>query len=128
MEPKTNGDSVSNGKSSGILDIEFGNTGEISIPSRIIDQVIGQEEAVNVLRKAAGQGRHVMLIGDGALRFADRYNFEFAPDHYFLTAERKAQWEPIVGSSGFVIYFVLLPETRGISLEEASLEVESNES
>lgn len=64
MEPETNGDSVSNGKSTPILDIEFGDTGEISIPSRIIDQVIGQEEAVNVLRKAAGQGRHVMLIGE----------------------------------------------------------------
>ncbi len=31
----------------------------------------------------------------------------------------------IVGASGFVLYYVLLPETRGLSLEEASLEVES---
>ena len=47
-----------------ILDIDFRNTGEISIPSRIIDQVIGQEEAVNIMRKAAAQARHVMLIGE----------------------------------------------------------------
>jgi Lon-like ATP-dependent protease len=47
-----------------ILDIEFEHTGEISIPSRIIDQVIGQNEAVNIMRKAAAQGRHVMLIGE----------------------------------------------------------------
>ncbi len=45
-----------------ILDIEFGSTQEISIPSRIIDQVIGQSEAVRVMRKAAAQGRHIMLI------------------------------------------------------------------
>ncbi|MHA2249819.1 MAG: ATP-dependent protease LonB [Candidatus Kariarchaeaceae archaeon] len=47
-----------------LLDIEFQHTGEISIPSRIIDQVIGQSEAVNIMKKAANQGRHVMLIGE----------------------------------------------------------------
>ena len=64
MEPS--GENSSNGQNqeSDVLDIEFANTGEISIPSRIIDQVIGQEIAVNVLRKAASQGRHVMLIGE----------------------------------------------------------------
>ena len=30
----------------------------------LIDQVIGQERAVEVVRKAAEQRRHVMLIGD----------------------------------------------------------------
>jgi Lon-like ATP-dependent protease len=47
-----------------LLDIDFKSTAEISIPSRIIDQVIGQDEAVNVMRKAAAQRRHVMLIGE----------------------------------------------------------------
>ncbi|MDH5402717.1 MAG: ATP-dependent protease LonB [Candidatus Heimdallarchaeota archaeon] len=47
-----------------LLDIDFEHTGEISIPSRIIDQVIGQEDAVNVMQKAAAQRRHVMLIGE----------------------------------------------------------------
>ncbi|MHA2501599.1 MAG: ATP-dependent protease LonB [Candidatus Kariarchaeaceae archaeon] len=47
-----------------LLDIDFNHTGEISIPSKIIDQVIGQEEANKVMRKAAAQRRHVMLIGE----------------------------------------------------------------
>lgn len=47
-----------------ILDIDFSHTGEISIPSRIIDQVIGQDHAVNIIKKAAVQRRHVMLIGE----------------------------------------------------------------
>ncbi|MFV2014257.1 MAG: ATP-dependent protease LonB [Candidatus Heimdallarchaeota archaeon] len=64
MEPSDENSSNGANQESTILDIDFGNTGEISIPSRIIDQVIGQEIAVNVLRKAAAQGRHVMLIGE----------------------------------------------------------------
>ena len=64
MEPSDEKSSNGANQDSAVLDIEFGNTGEISIPSRIIDQVIGQEVAVNVLRKAAAQGRHVMLIGE----------------------------------------------------------------
>lgn len=47
-----------------VLDIDFTHTGEISIPSKIIDQVIGQEHAVNIIRKASNQRRHVMLIGE----------------------------------------------------------------
>ncbi|MCL4347064.1 MAG: ATP-dependent protease LonB [Candidatus Thermoplasmatota archaeon] len=42
----------------------FSHTGEISIPPRQSDQVIGQDEAVRVVRKAAEQKRHVMLIGE----------------------------------------------------------------
>ncbi|MBN2567757.1 ATP-dependent protease LonB [Candidatus Woesearchaeota archaeon] len=37
---------------------------EIPIPKSLIDQVIGQDEAVNVIRKAARQRRHVLLIGE----------------------------------------------------------------
>ena len=44
--------------------INFSNTGEISIPRDIIDQVIGQEHAVDIIRKAALQRRHCMLIGE----------------------------------------------------------------
>ena len=36
----------------------------IKVPERIVDQVIGQDEAVNIVRKAAHQRRHVLLIGD----------------------------------------------------------------
>lgn len=39
-------------------------TAEIKVPEKIIDQVIGQDEAVNTIRKAALQRRHVLLIGD----------------------------------------------------------------
>jgi Lon-like ATP-dependent protease len=40
------------------------NTSQIKIPKRLVDQVIGQDEAVEVIKKAAKQHRHVMLIGD----------------------------------------------------------------
>jgi Lon-like ATP-dependent protease len=35
----------------------------IEVPAKLIDQVIGQEHAVDVIRKAAIQRRHVMMIG-----------------------------------------------------------------
>lgn len=44
-------------------DIEFEDTSSIKVPENLIDQVIGQDEAVEVIRKAAHQRRHVMLIG-----------------------------------------------------------------
>lgn len=36
---------------------------EIEVPKKLIDQVIGQEHAVEVIKKAAIQRRHVMMIG-----------------------------------------------------------------
>ena len=44
--------------------LDFRSTAEVKIPDRLVDQVIGQERAVEVIRKAAEQKRHVMLIGD----------------------------------------------------------------
>ncbi len=43
--------------------VQFNTTEDINIPPKIIDQVIGQEHAVDVIRKAATQRRHVMMIG-----------------------------------------------------------------
>ncbi|PXF52308.1 MAG: ATP-dependent protease LonB [Candidatus Methanophagaceae archaeon] len=43
--------------------IEVNNTEEIEVPKLLIDQVLGQEHAVEVVKKAAKQRRHVMLIG-----------------------------------------------------------------
>lgn len=43
---------------------KFKTTEEIKIPELLIDQVIGQDHAVEVVRQAAKQKRHVMLIGD----------------------------------------------------------------
>ncbi len=42
---------------------QFETTADLEIPDRLLDQVIGQDEAVQVVRKAAEQHRHVMLIG-----------------------------------------------------------------
>lgn len=44
-------------------DLEFKDTSSITVPENLIDQVIGQDEAVEVIKKAAHQRRHVMLIG-----------------------------------------------------------------
>ncbi len=43
---------------------DFKTTAEIKVSQKIIDQVIGQDEAVKIVRKAARQRRHVLLIGD----------------------------------------------------------------
>jgi Lon-like ATP-dependent protease len=43
---------------------DFKTTKDIKIPERLVDQVIGQDDAVVVIKKAAEQKRHVMLIGD----------------------------------------------------------------
>jgi len=45
-------------------EVNFKTTKDIKISDKIIDQVIGQEEAVNIIRKAAEQRRHVLLIGE----------------------------------------------------------------
>ena len=43
---------------------QFKTTADIPVPDRLLDQVIGQDKAVKIVRKAAEQKRHVMLIGD----------------------------------------------------------------
>ena len=44
-------------------EINDGTSRVIKVPEILIDQVIGQEHAVEVIRKAAVQRRHVMMIG-----------------------------------------------------------------
>src|SRR3972149_394614 len=44
--------------------VEIRSTAELKIPDKLVDQVIGQESAVEVVRKASEQKRHVLLIGD----------------------------------------------------------------
>ena len=39
-------------------------TKDIKVPEKIIEQVIGQDEAVEIIKKAALQRRHVLLIGE----------------------------------------------------------------
>ena len=42
---------------------KFTTTDEIPIPAKLIDQVIGQDEAVKLVKKAAVQKRNVLMIG-----------------------------------------------------------------
>ena len=44
--------------------LNFKSTRELKVPKRMIDQVIGQENAVEITKKAASQRRHLLLIGD----------------------------------------------------------------
>jgi Lon-like ATP-dependent protease len=45
------------------LDIEFETTKDLPVDKLLIDQVIGQERGVSVIRKAAAKKRNVLLIG-----------------------------------------------------------------
>ena len=44
--------------------ISFDSTADVPIPDTLVDQVIGQEDAALVIRKAAEQRRHMLMIGD----------------------------------------------------------------
>ncbi|MEM4095233.1 MAG: ATP-dependent protease LonB, partial [Thermoplasmatales archaeon] len=39
-------------------------TADVKIPERLVDQVIGQDQGVEVIKRAATQKRHVILIGE----------------------------------------------------------------
>lgn len=42
----------------------FKTTKDIDVANKIIDQVVGQEDAIQVMKKASKQRRHVLLIGE----------------------------------------------------------------
>ena len=44
--------------------VDFKSTEDVPIPERLVDQVIGQDAGSIVIRKAAEQRRHMMMIGD----------------------------------------------------------------
>ncbi len=44
--------------------IRFKTTAEIRVPKKLINQVIGQEKAADIIKKAARQKRHVLLVGE----------------------------------------------------------------
>ncbi len=46
------------------MGLEYQSTKDIEVPKKIIGQVIGQDAAVEIIRKAAQQRRHVLLIGE----------------------------------------------------------------
>jgi Lon-like ATP-dependent protease len=43
---------------------DFVDTSDIPVPKTLIEQVLGQEEACTIIRQAARQRRHVLLVGD----------------------------------------------------------------
>src|SRR3990167_11396844 len=44
--------------------LNFTTTKSIKVPIKLIDQVIGQDQAINIIKKVANQRRHVLLIGE----------------------------------------------------------------
>lgn len=48
---------------------------------------------IQLARRVLSESDHVMFIADGAMRFADHCGIDLAPDNYFLTPDRVAQWE-----------------------------------
>jgi len=45
------------------IPLKFRNTSEIQVSKKIIDQVIGQDKAVEIIKKAAKQRRNILLLG-----------------------------------------------------------------
>ncbi len=44
--------------------MDFETTEKISVPENLVDQVIGQEHAVEIIKKSSIQKRHILLIGE----------------------------------------------------------------
>ena len=47
-----------------MTELRFNTTADVKIPDKLIDQVIGQKRATDIVKKAARQGRNVLLIGE----------------------------------------------------------------
>lgn len=54
---------VDTAKDEPLIDVDIKTTAEIPVPTRLIDQVLGQKRAVDLVKKAAIQRRNVLLIG-----------------------------------------------------------------
>lgn len=48
---------------------------------------------IQLARLVMAESEHVMLISEGAMRFAQHCGLEFTPDHYFFTKDRVEQLE-----------------------------------
>lgn len=76
--------------------------GKVEMDAAIMDgrdlsagSVAGIQNIANPIllaRLVLARSEHVMLIGEGAIRFADHCGMELVPDHYFLTEERIKQF------------------------------------
>ena len=63
-EPSGADDVLSSSIDEWINAVEFESTEDVPIPDRLVDQVVGQEAGSVVIRKAAEQRRHMLMIGD----------------------------------------------------------------
>jgi len=58
------GEAAVEGDAEGLLGgLDISTTADIEVPDQLVDQVIGQEHARDIVKKAAKQRRHVMMIG-----------------------------------------------------------------
>jgi len=63
-EPKGTDEVLQSSIEEWIGGVDFNSTDEVPIPERLVDQVIGQEAGSIVIKKAAEQRRHMLMIGD----------------------------------------------------------------
>jgi len=77
----------------GRVEMDAGIMGGRDLAAGAVAAVSNIANPVQLARLVMDGGEHVMLIGEGAMRFADHCGVANAPDHYFLTEKRVAQWE-----------------------------------
>ncbi|MDE0557859.1 MAG: ATP-dependent protease LonB [Candidatus Poseidoniaceae archaeon] len=63
-EPKGSDEILQSSVEEWIRDVDFESTEDVPIPKRLVDQVIGQEAGSLIIKKAAEQRRHMLMIGD----------------------------------------------------------------
>ena len=63
-EPTGTDEILNEGVEKWIDSVDFVSTEDVPIPETLVDQVIGQETGSVVIRKAAEQRRHMLMIGD----------------------------------------------------------------
>lgn len=80
-----------------------------------VASVRGIKNPVRLARMVMEKSRHVMLIADGAMEFAREQNAPTMPDEYFLTEERRLQWEKAVAENAVVLDHSL-PQSKGKKL------------
>lgn len=78
-------------------------TGHVSLDAAVMDGSLGSAGAVTGIRSVRNPVKaamavmehtpHVLLYGDGATEFAANSGLELVPDAYFVTEERRRQWE-----------------------------------
>lgn len=63
-EPKGTDEVLTQSVKEWIDSVNFETTVDVPIPENLVDQVIGQEAGSVVIKKAAEQRRHMLMIGD----------------------------------------------------------------